>query len=75
MAAKPEKRYPRGHIHTRTKEKSVIGELIEHKPEGVYYCDNGETNTIFVPYSNISRIEYHDVPEHLLKAAQAAEKK
>jgi len=67
-----DKRYPRGKIHTKGKATPVIGEMIELKSEGVFYCDNGKDNTIFVPYSNIARIEYHEVPEELLKAAQDA---
>jgi len=65
-----DKRYPRGKIITKGKSVDVIGEMIELKSEGVFYCDVDKENTIFVPYSNIAKIEYHEVPEHLLKAAQ-----
>jgi len=64
-----DKRYPRGKIVTDRKLET-IGELIELKPEGVFYCNVGMDNTIFVPYQNIKYIAYEEVPEELLEKAK-----
>ena len=66
-----DKRYPRGVItKTDRTAKQVTGELIELKPEGVFYCDVQEDNTIFVPYTAIREIRYEEVPEELLEKAK-----
>jgi len=71
--ANKEKRYPRGTIFPRGKEKQVIGELIELKPEGVFYCPVDSENTVFMPYSSVDKIEYHDIPQELIDKAKAAQ--
>ena len=60
-----EKRYPRGKLST-VLDASYTAELIEIKPEGVYFYAEGSEETIFVPLSNIDRIKFEVIPEEVL---------
>jgi len=72
MANKKEKRYPRGILFPRGKAKQTTIELIELKEHGAFYCEAGEEDTVFMPYSSIEKIAYEAIPQELIDKAQKA---
>ena len=64
-----DKRYPRGHIHT--KQWNGIGESIDIQPVGILYMLPGKTDTILLPWHTVERIEYETIPEELRDKADA----
>jgi hypothetical protein len=65
-----DKRYPRGEI-TDVNGDTVLGELIEIKPEGAYFFRESEEFTVFMPFTSLHDIQFEAIPQELIDKMEA----